>query len=992
MRFVTAVLVTAIVSSAALRVESQVPVVSSSDPWSSLSFSGASGMSPVGVGGIPSGTLQGPAFHAGAEPLAMCFDSGGAVFGVPTLYVVDLYDGNAYLYDANDLSLLGTIPTPTGASVTTGLTTDGSLLYWAADDTLYTSAMDGTALSTVGSIALPLSGSCGDLARDDLGQLWVIDVINDYVSAHDSASGAALGDGFGQPSAPGAFGNGLAFRDDCGAFELLHGVTAAGQVTHASLVNSDGVVLGSQGIFGLGPFVNGVAAAATSPAFAVPSLFVVDNASGAIFEIEALDPCPTLPSDCHAVTGASLRQSFSGFPTATFQATPGTAITSLLPTTTSTISVTGLPGLVQEVSCSVEIDHTWIGDLDVTLRRVGAATIVHLHDSAGVASDDIVTTFDDDGRGFGPPFAADDVMQPSGGALTDPGAGAMSDFDGLTANGPWRLAVTDNFGGEDGTLTAWSLEVQTALAIPDANPLGVSVLVDMESIGDVADLDVTLGIDHPAPHELSIELVSPTGTVVVLETAGAPTALLGNARFDDAPGGFNDGFGTATPVGSLSDFDDDAIAGMWELRIVDSVAGNTGTLRRAELLVCPVPCSAPAFLACSSDCATGGVDLTWSNSASYDSIDIYRDGSLLATLPGTDATFLDSSADAGQRSYDVVGRCAMGASASSCSVLHAPYGGEANVVVRLESPFGDIDSASTLAADLASGGQSVLMTETLQFACFDSMPSSGVVWVCAGTFPDNYVLSIEDGETLADLAAAGTAIYFESADAWGFDPATSFAEYDGVEDGTATDGDDSFVAMDGASHNVLALAGTSATYDQDQSGLSDYTDRILPTGSTGGVDLDTPGAGAGSIWLDASQAYVTGTFYVPPSGARVLAQSWEFGGYGGDRVALATSYRTALSPAGGDPLFERGNANTSGGVDISDAVFLLSYLFILGADVLPCFSAADGNDDGTADVSDAVYILGYLFVFMSPPMPSPFPGCGTDPTPDSLDCLEFIGC
>ena len=55
------------------------------------------------------------------------------------------------------------------------------------------------------------------------------------------------------------------------------------------------------------------------------------------------------------------------------------------------------------------------------------------------------------------------------------------------------------------------------------------------------------------------------------------------------------------------------------------------------------------------------------------------------------------------------------------------------------------------------------------------------------------------------------------------------------------------------------------------------------------------------------------------------------------------------------------------------------------------YDAMDANDDGSIDTSDAVYEFSWLFSF-GPLLPPPFPGCGTDPTPDALDCLAFMVC
>jgi hypothetical protein len=83
------------------------------------------------------------------------------------------------------------------------------------------------------------------------------------------------------------------------------------------------------------------------------------------------------------------------------------------------------------------------------------------------------------------------------------------------------------------------------------------------------------------------------------------------------------------------------------------------------------------------------------------------------------------------------------------------------------------------------------------------------------------------------------------------------------------------------------------------------------------------------------------------------------------------------------PKFRRGDANDDLGVDLSDAVFVLYWLY-LGGSALTCEDAADANDDGKIDLTDAVHILNWLFQNGDPP-PTPGPmDCGADTTP-SLD-------
>lgn len=88
------------------------------------------------------------------------------------------------------------------------------------------------------------------------------------------------------------------------------------------------------------------------------------------------------------------------------------------------------------------------------------------------------------------------------------------------------------------------------------------------------------------------------------------------------------------------------------------------------------------------------------------------------------------------------------------------------------------------------------------------------------------------------------------------------------------------------------------------------------------------------------------------------------------------------------PIFLRGDANTDGYLDISDAIFLLRYLFI-GDSALLCSDAADTNDDGQIDISDAIFTLEYLFISQQgKTLPLPFPELGADPTVDNLGCYN----
>jgi hypothetical protein len=86
----------------------------------------------------------------------------------------------------------------------------------------------------------------------------------------------------------------------------------------------------------------------------------------------------------------------------------------------------------------------------------------------------------------------------------------------------------------------------------------------------------------------------------------------------------------------------------------------------------------------------------------------------------------------------------------------------------------------------------------------------------------------------------------------------------------------------------------------------------------------------------------------------------------------------------GNTRFIRGEANDDGAINITDAVFILQYLF-QGTRAPSCLDAADTDDSGAVDITDGVYLLWYLFQGGRAP-PSPHPSPGMDPTTDGFDC------
>lgn len=123
---------------------------------------------------------------------------------------------------------------------------------------------------------------------------------------------------------------------------------------------------------------------------------------------------------------------------------------------------------------------------------------------------------------------------------------------------------------------------------------------------------------------------------------------------------------------------------------------------------------------------------------------------------------------------------------------------------------------------------------------------------------------------------------------------------------------------------------------------------------------------------------------VPPGATQVAFQAGVLNGGVNAKKSDVVTFQL-IYPAPPAPVFLRGDANSDGRVNISDAIFILTYLFSNGQQP-HCLDAADANDDGAIDLSDAIRVLFFLFNGQTLPPPSPDPAA--DPTPDNLGCNQ----
>lgn len=121
--------------------------------------------------------------------------------------------------------------------------------------------------------------------------------------------------------------------------------------------------------------------------------------------------------------------------------------------TTSVINVAD-DFVIDDVNVSVDISHTWVGDLDITLTHPDAVTTIELMPSNTCGNcDDMIVTFDDDAAASITTAAA-----PINGTFS-PANGSLSTFNGLMTAGDWTLTITDNANGDGGSLNSWDLQL-----------------------------------------------------------------------------------------------------------------------------------------------------------------------------------------------------------------------------------------------------------------------------------------------------------------------------------------------------------------------------------------------------------------------------------------------------------------------------------------------------------------------------------------------------
>jgi subtilisin-like proprotein convertase family protein len=128
-----------------------------------------------------------------------------------------------------------------------------------------------------------------------------------------------------------------------------------------------------------------------------------------------------------------------------------------LSTVTSTINVPGSAGTIRDLDVGVNIMHSFDGDLDLTLTHVPTSKTVTLWQDVGGSNEGFEIRLNDEAGTDITAATNPKADGPITGTFNPGGAALLSDFDGDDASGQWTLSITDDSGGDTGTLFSWSL-------------------------------------------------------------------------------------------------------------------------------------------------------------------------------------------------------------------------------------------------------------------------------------------------------------------------------------------------------------------------------------------------------------------------------------------------------------------------------------------------------------------------------------------------------
>lgn len=328
-----------------------------------------------------------------------------------------------------------------------------------------------------------------------------------------------------------------------------------------------------------------------------------------------------------------------------------------------------------------------------------------------------------------------------------------------------------------------------ATAIPDDQPLGVSIPIQVSSAsgmsGAITDVDFSFdgtncsinsgtGLQHAYVSDLTVTLISPTGTeVILMEEIGLANVAQGpnfcGTVLDDAAAGgsiqdvgdFAGPYtGTFTPYQSLSAFNGLPAIGTWTLKIVDNFAPDSGTVRGFTLRITgTTTCTAPDSTPPSANLALSAV--TSPSSVSTSSVtrttftlnnlgpDPSQDAVLTVPMPAgvQSASFSPAGTQQGSNLIFNLGNLALNASRTVTI--------DWNLGLATPGAQSRTATVSATTADPVSGNNSALVQFTVADLDLDTIPDFNDPDVDGDSIPNDWELAFFGGSTNAPASADG---------------------------------------------------------------------------------------------------------------------------------------------------------------------------------------------------------------------------------------------
>ena len=217
-------------------------------------------------------------------------------------------------------------------------------------------------------------------------------------------------------------------------------------------------------------------------------------------------------------------------------------------------------GSLKNIEIKIDIDHTFIGDLMVSLVAPSGKEVL-LHNRNGGNADNLKTTFN--------------FLNTT----------ALVSLLGEPIKGNWGLKVKDLALIDTGTLNSWELSIDVldgkelmvekdeGLNIPDNSEEGIESVLSIAESGTISDLEVSVDITHTYIGDLTVELISPQNEVFLLH---------------NRLGGSNDNIirtYSLLNTSILSGLRGKSVNGEWKLKVKDHVIADRGKLNYWKIRV-----------------------------------------------------------------------------------------------------------------------------------------------------------------------------------------------------------------------------------------------------------------------------------------------------------------------------------------------------------------------------------------------------------------------